>query len=149
MKTLDNKKNNAIDALVRLADGVDGKSEAAKLREVIESVELALSSGVCRKKVLETIRESLGISMNMKTFEKNLYRIRKKKKGKKLETEISHKQNKQLIVHSDTRIDASSYSETIKNDSEVQKRFITPQERKDFGKNALKVIDDEETYMEE
>jgi len=148
VKTLDNKKNNAIDALVRLADGVDGKSEAAKLREVIESVELALSSGVCRKKVLETIRELLGISMSMKTFEKNLYRIRKKKKSGELKAKTSQKNNQQLIVRSDTRIDAANYSETIKKDSDDQKRFITPQERKDYGKNALRLID-EESYTED
>lgn len=148
MKTLDNKKNNAIDALVRLADGVDGKSEAAKLREVIESVELALSSGVCRKKVLETIRELLGISMSMKTFEKNLYRIRKKKKSGELKAKTSQKQNQQLIVRSDARINAANSSETIKKDSDAQKRFITPQERKDYGKNALRLID-EESYTED
>ena len=149
LKTLDNKKNNAIHALVRLADGVDGKSDAAKIREVIESVEMALSAGVCREKVLETIKESLGVSMSMKTFEKNLYRIRKKKKSEKLEAETPPKQNQQPIVRSDAKSDVANFCETKNKYSEEQKRFITPQERRDFGKNALKTIDDEENYIPE
>lgn len=131
-----------------LACGIDGKSDAAKLREVIDSIEQALSSGVRRKKVLETISESLGISMSLKTFEKNLYRIRKKRKSEKLETDTNQKQSQHLIIRSDTCLNETKLSETIKNDSEEPKRFITPQERRKYGINALKIAD-EETYTED
>lgn len=80
MTNVDHKKKNAIEALVRLADGMDGKSETAKIREVIDSIELALSSGVHREKVFDTLRESLGIKMNFRTFETTLHRIRKRRK---------------------------------------------------------------------
>lgn len=80
MTNMDHRKKNAIEALVKLADGMDGKSETAKIREVIDSIELALSSGVHREKVFDTLRESLGIKMNFRTFETTLHRIRKKRK---------------------------------------------------------------------
>jgi hypothetical protein len=85
MMTLDRRKNDAIDALAKLADGMDGKSETAKIREVIDFVELALSSGVSREKVFDTLRESLGIKMSFRTFETTLHRIRKERKQKDTE----------------------------------------------------------------
>lgn len=148
VKKLDNRKIDEVGALTRLACGMDGKSDAAKLREVIDSIEQALSSGVRRKKVLETISESLGISMSLKTFEKNLYRIRKNRKSENLKAESNQKQNQHLIIRSDTWRGETKLSETLKNDSEEPKRFITPQERRSFGINALKIAD-EETYSED
>lgn len=138
----------AISALVELADGMNGKSEAAKLREIFDHVELALSSGVRREKVLETIRTTLGINMNLKTFEKNLYRIRKKRKSENLETETSHKSNtriQQLNVRSDTTGDvAINISEAREKDSKVSKRFITPKDIRNMRLNTLKELDNEE-----
>ncbi|MEC4749868.1 hypothetical protein [Methylomicrobium sp. Wu6] len=133
MMTLDRKKNDAIDALAKLAGGMDGKSDTAKIREVIDSVELALSSGVHREKVFDTLRESLGIKMNFRTFETTLHRIRNKRKNESLEVDTNQKQN-QL--------------ETMKNDFEEPNRFITPKERRSFGINALKEID-EENHIED
>lgn len=148
MRTLDHRKNDAIDALAKLAGGMDGKSEAAKIREVIDSVELALSSGVHREKVFDTLRESLGIKMNFRTFETTLHRIRKKRKNEKLEADTNQKQNQHLIIRSDTSINETKLSETINNDLEEPKRFITPKERRSFGINALKIID-VENYTED
>jgi hypothetical protein len=87
------KKENTIESLTALAAVINEKSDAAKLREVFGYIEVALSSGVRREKVLETIQETLGIKMNLKTFEKNLYRIRKKQK---------HKQPSELTKTSET-----------------------------------------------
>jgi len=148
VRTLDHRKNDAIDALAKLAGGMDGKSEAAKIREVIDSVELALSSGVHREKVFDTLRESLGIKMNFRTFETTLHRIRKKRKNEKLEADTNQKQNQHLIIRSDTSINETKLSETINNDLEEPKRFITPKERRSFGINALKIID-VENYTED
>ena len=83
--SLNRQKINAIDALARLADGMDGKSETAKIRVLFDSVELALSSGVNREKVLDTLRESIGIKMNFRTFETTLHRIRKERKQKNID----------------------------------------------------------------
>ena len=80
---MDNKKN-AIDALTSMANNIfNKKSDAAKLREVFYYVELALVAGVRREKVLETIRDTLGVKMSLKAFDKNLYTIRKKQKHEK------------------------------------------------------------------
>ncbi|MBS3965572.1 MAG: hypothetical protein KGZ80_13990 [Methylomonas sp.] len=148
MMTLDRRKNDAIDALAKLAGGMDGKSETAKIREVIDSVELALSSGVHREKVFDTLRESLGIKMNFRTFETTLHRIRNKRKNENLEADTNQKQNQHLIIRSDTSINQTKLFETIKNDLEEPNRFITPKERRSFGINALKEID-EENHIED
>ena len=77
--TVNRRKNDAVDSLEKLAGGMDGKSETAKIREVIDSIELALSSGVRRENVFDALRESLGIKMNFRTFETTLHKIRKKR----------------------------------------------------------------------
>lgn len=79
MMTVNRRKNDAVEAREKLAGGMDGKSETAKIRERIDSVELALSSGVRRKNVFDVLRESLGIKINFRTFETTLHKIRKKR----------------------------------------------------------------------
>lgn len=143
MMTVDRRKNDAIDALAKLACGMDGKSETAKIREVIDSIEMTLSSGVNREKVFDTLRELLGIKMNFRTFETTLHRIRSKRKNEKLEADTNQKQNQHLIIRSDTSIKETKLSETIRNDSVEPKPFISPKERRNYGIDALKEIDKE------
>ncbi len=118
------KKKNAIEALVKLADGLEGKSETGKIRDVIDWIELAFSSGVGRKKVLDTLGESLGIKMNFGTFETTLYRIRKesKQKGNQINNysaPITTEKNNKLVPysHNETRntdlVEATSASESM------------------------------------
>ena len=113
VRTVDDKKNSAIESLSALSVAMNKKSEISKLREIIGYIELALSSGVRRKDVLETIRTSLDINMNLKTFEKNLYRIRKKQKTLNLKekTKNDHKINtgsRESITCSDTKPETTS-----------------------------------------
>ncbi|WP_020562976.1 hypothetical protein [Methylosarcina fibrata] len=147
-RSLGNRKTDAIEKLAKLASGIDGKSEAAKLREVIDSVELALSSGVRREKVLEAISESLGISMSLKTFEKNLYRIRKKRKGNNQEPETNQKGNKGIIrlnIHennSSVLVTKDSQQEKSINE-QANKKFLTPKEIRDMRIKTLREHDEE------
>jgi hypothetical protein len=151
-RSLGNRKIDAIETLAKLASGIDGKSEAAKLREVIDSVELALSSGVRREKVLEAINESLGISMSLKTFEKNLYRIRKKRKGNNQEPETNQKGNKG-IIRLNTHEDNSSVLVTKDSQQEkpineqTNKKFLTPKEIRDMRIKTLREHDEEHDEM--
>jgi hypothetical protein len=62
-----------------LARGDSARSETARLRDVIDDVEAALSAGVSRAKVLEELHGH-GFTMNLKSFESALYRIRKSRK---------------------------------------------------------------------
>ena len=55
------------------------RSKAARLRDVIEDVEAALAAGVPRQDVLDELN-SLGLDMNLATFETTLKRIRAKQK---------------------------------------------------------------------
>ncbi len=64
-------------AVSNLAGGLDGRSDAAILQGLIAEIEIALSSGVSRKKILETINTKMGTAIKFESFEKSLYRIRK------------------------------------------------------------------------
>ena len=123
--TVDDKKNIATDLLSKLSLGMDKRSDISKLRELIVYIETALSSGVCRKDVLETIRTSLDINMNIKTFEKNLYRIRKKQKTGKLAG--TPKTNQKINAGSQQLTTISTnVSKTTVKDTVPSKNFISP-----------------------
>jgi len=53
------------------------RSETARLRDILDEIETALSAGVSRDAVFNTLREQ-GFRMTFKSFESALYRIRKK-----------------------------------------------------------------------
>lgn len=72
--------NDAIKALEKLAEGNDGKSQTSKLLGVIDQIEAALAAGVRRATLLETLRPTLGITMNLNGFQTSLYRIRKRRR---------------------------------------------------------------------
>jgi hypothetical protein len=137
MTTLGRRKNDAIDALAKLAGGMDGKSETAKIREVIDSVELALLSGVNRKKVFDTLKESLGIKMNFKTFETALHRIRKERKLKKIPSNNSNSiqiespnTGNQIIQYSNSQ---SKNTDLILISSECDDNISPENEKEDDG----------------
>lgn len=53
------------------------RSKAARLRDVISEVELALSKGVKRESIVKTLSEN-GLNISLKNFDTALYRYRKK-----------------------------------------------------------------------
>ena len=54
------------------------RSESARLAELIEHIEAAFARGISRKDVLSRLHES-GFTMSLHTFDKALYRIRKRR----------------------------------------------------------------------
>jgi len=54
------------------------RSESVRLAELIEHIEAAFARGISRKDVLARLHES-GFTMSMHTFDKALYRIRKRR----------------------------------------------------------------------
>ena len=68
---------NLPEALKKLASGNEFRSNTARLRDVFHEVEAAISAGVSRQKIVETLADA-GLKMSLKTFEGTLYRIRKK-----------------------------------------------------------------------
>lgn len=75
-------KNSVAEALRALA-GSESRSETSRLREVFDEVETALSAGVSRTAILETLHEQ-GFTMTAKSFESALYRLRKQREAGKL-----------------------------------------------------------------
>ncbi|WP_234417007.1 hypothetical protein [Xanthomonas fragariae] len=64
--------------LRELAKGDKNRSETARLRDVIDEVEAAITAGVSRSAVLEALHGQ-GFTMTLKSFESALYRIRKQR----------------------------------------------------------------------
>uniref|UniRef100_UPI003F493BB2 hypothetical protein n=1 Tax=Cupriavidus taiwanensis TaxID=164546 RepID=UPI003F493BB2 len=65
-------------ALRALATDSKGRSETARLRDVFEEIEAALSAGVRRQAVLDALNAQ-GFRMTLKGFESAMYRIRRQR----------------------------------------------------------------------
>lgn len=64
-----------------LSQGSENRSATARLRDIFEDIEIALTAGVKREAIWEALKKE-GYEMPLKTFESAIYRI-KNKKGKK------------------------------------------------------------------
>jgi hypothetical protein len=71
-------KKLVAERLRALASDDKKRSKAARLRDVIDDVEVALAAGVSRADVLAELT-SLGLEMSLATFETTLKRVRKKR----------------------------------------------------------------------
>lgn len=72
------EKNKVASALQKLVASDETRSETARLRDIIDDVEAALTAGVNRMKVLEALHEQ-GFKMTLRAFDSALYRIRKQR----------------------------------------------------------------------
>lgn len=152
MMTVNRRKNDAVDALEKLAGGMDGKSETAKIREVIDSIELALSSGVRRENVFDALRESLGIKMNFRTFETTLHRIRKKRKSengkvisvqdRKLNSYTDNSIENKLIVRDQASpIENSNIHVSTDSKLDDTRKYLTPKDVRKIREKSLTDLD--------
>lgn len=150
MMTMNRRKNDAVEALEKLAGGMDGKSETAKIREVIDSVELALSSGVRRENVFNALRESLGIKMNFRTFETTLHRIRKKIKSENKMIIKNHELNfdsdniieNNFIISEESNSTLKKYLNDENDNTTVNsKRYFTPKRLREIREQSLQKLD--------
>lgn len=71
-------KDTVADVLRTLANDDKSRSETARLRSVVDEVEVALAAGVSRAAILQALNNQ-GFTMTPKSFESALYRIRKKR----------------------------------------------------------------------
>lgn len=72
------QKPSIAEALRALATDDTARSETARLRDIIDDIEAALSAGVSRAAILKTLHDQ-GFTMTPKSFESALYRIRKQR----------------------------------------------------------------------
>ncbi|BDB30452.1 hypothetical protein Tamer19_42230 [Cupriavidus sp. TA19] len=72
------ERSSVAGALRALATDSNGRSETARLRDVLEEVEAALSAGVKRQAILDALNAQ-GFRMSLKGFESALYRIRRQR----------------------------------------------------------------------
>ena len=117
-------RTKTIEKLNDLAVATDGRSESARLGDVISEVEAALRAGVKRQIVLETLHQNYGFKMSMSGFEKALRRIRKKMDNKDGEATKKGKENKtisQQLITTSTIVPKPTVTDTVSS-----KNFISP-----------------------
>lgn len=124
-------KTKTIEQLSTLAVGANGRSESARLGDIIDEVEAALTAGVKRQIVLETLHQHYGFKMTMSSFEKALSRFRKAKQAK--ETESPETDRPKLS----TMVTKSTVTET-----ERSRKFISPE---DIRKQRKKIMEEAES----
>lgn len=125
-------KKSVAEALRALAGNDESRSETARLRDVFDEVEEALSAGVSRDSILATLHEG-GFKMTKKSFESALYRLRKQK-------ENGGSSKKAMRVHgtkvgdSSREFSAAAPQITPKesvDDSDSEGVFLTEREKRD------------------
>jgi hypothetical protein len=117
-------RTKTIEKLNDLAVATDGRSESARLGDVISEVEAALRAGVKRQIVLETLHQNYGFKMSMSGFEKALRRIRKKMDNKEGEASKKGKENNtisQQLIATSTIVPKPTVTDTVSS-----KNFISP-----------------------
>jgi hypothetical protein len=72
-----------LDALQGLAQGKKGKTETARLRELLPAIEATFGTGVSRQVVFETLKER-GFTFSFASFVSTLYYLRKERATKAL-----------------------------------------------------------------
>jgi len=137
-------RTKTIEKLNDLAVATDGRSESARLGDVISEVEAALRAGVKRQIVLETLHQNYGFKMSMSGFEKALRRIRQKKNDKEAETTKKGKENntksRDLIA-----ISTIETKPTV-TDTGPSKKFISPG---DLKNQRIKGLEEAKSLEEE
>lgn len=84
------------------------RSKAARLRDVIDDVEAALSAGISRSLVVEELAAH-GLEMTLPTFETTLKRIRQKKEKLSVKKSPS---NSQVQLHTSEEYESTPTTET-------------------------------------
>lgn len=87
------EKSKTIEILKALASGADGRSESARLADIIEDVENALKGGVKRRAVLDALHNHYNFKMTMSGFEKALRKLRNKENTQSQGKIIDQKSN--------------------------------------------------------
>ena len=72
---------NIVAALTELSRTNEGKSNTARLREILPVVEATLKSGVTLEKVLLTLNDQ-GFDLSISGFKSALHRLRKEERSK-------------------------------------------------------------------
>ena len=124
-------KNSVAEALRALA-GSESRSETARLREVFDEVETALSAGVSRTAILETLHEQ-GFTMTAKSFESALYRLRKQREAGKFPKAKAERVHVSASSAAETPA-AAPQGLTPKGDDEAESTDLanlTPKERRE------------------
>lgn len=125
-------KNSVAEALRALA-GSESRSETARLREVFDEVETALSAGVSRTAILETLHEQ-GFTMTAKSFESALYRLRKQREAGKLPKAKAERVHASLSSATAGNRAAAPQGLTPKREDEAESEDLlnlTPEEKRD------------------
>lgn len=115
-------KVSVSEALLSLANS-SNRSETARLRDVFDAVEAALSAGVSRSAVLDELQKQ-GLAMTPKSFEGAVYRIRKERRQAGLATtrkvSVETRESAQSVIAPDK-----------KNASEEDLSDLSPKEKRE------------------
>ncbi|MHB1621037.1 MAG: hypothetical protein ACYCTY_13855 [Sulfuricella sp.] len=65
-----------MEVMQKLSQGSENRSAIARIRDIFDDIEIALSAGVKREAIWEALQNE-GYKMPLKTFESAIYRIRK------------------------------------------------------------------------
>ncbi|MDO9240839.1 MAG: hypothetical protein Q8K07_17905 [Methylicorpusculum sp.] len=159
-------KSKTIEILKELASGGDGRSESARLADIIEDVENALKAGVKRQAILDALHRHYGFKMTMSGFEKALRKLRTKEKTKSNGKIITRKNSytdlisdniinqvypyvnngnndKSIISDQAYLMDKENTNDRVDIKEDDSKKYHTPDDIRKIREKTLKELDDD------
>jgi len=124
-------KETIIAQLKALASDDTKRSKAARLREIIDEVEVTLATGITRAAVVKMLAEN-GLEMSLATFNSELQKIRNKR-GKNSVSQVI--QNNQSITQSAQSANNQSVANSVGKESE------NDSDTAGYGSNDPRTID--------
>lgn len=132
------KKTILEQQIKELASDEAERSKAARLREIIDTVEASLAAGVSRASVVRKLAEN-GLEMTIGTFNTELHRIRRKR-GKPSIDKI--KQDSQKI---NKMLQQTPNKQVVKSDNDSEPHLIASHDPRDIDK-IMRSTPDLEAY---
>jgi len=133
------ERSKSIEILKKLATGTDGRSESARLADIIEDVENALKAGVKRQSVLNALHDHYGFKMTMSGFEKALRKLRNTKTPIPITTET----NNLLVPYTRDENVEATFHDRASNNIDDSKKHLTPKKIRSIREKTLNELDND------
>ena len=150
-------KEEGLKVLEGLKVDMGNKSGTMLMRTLYDQIEASLASGVTREIILKKLNETYDRRITLQSFDKNLYRIRKERKQKGVNTDLisdniinqvypyvnNGNNDKSIISDQAYLMDKENTNDRVDIKEDNSKKYHTPNDIRKIREKTLKELDDD------
>lgn len=150
-------KEEGLKVLEGLKVDMGNKSGTMLMRTLYDQIETSLASGVTREIILKKLNETYDRRITLQSFDKNLYRIRKERKQKGVNTDLisgniinqvypyvdNGNNDKSIISDQAYLMDKENTNDRVDIKEDDSKKYHTPNDIRKIREKTLKELDDD------